>query len=484
MRDADPLARALLTLVRRYRICPVPPSSGTDRSAAASLAAIVEQARVARADKQSTGDSLRLAFRSALARLIDDAARMPGGDPAYAAVLLRHEDPQVRDYVDADAGAEAARRTVAARVNAIAHPARLARHPAGPVRDHLQHVQDALQGALAGAHWQQLADWTDPGHLTARIADPACAATPDVIGQLTALHQLPELSALRRLDTLKTLPAVQRYIALREAHHPPAGSALASARGVRARQRGEASESAAARALSRVAQALTTPTTAYRVATSLRAPGNLPGLSARAKSEWDAVLLRRVESADDVWSVCLLVEVKASPDAAASDLPRLLRGLSLLASAQPGLTYLFASHQGPVRLRADALRALPTRAESLAGAVLYCCDAPVHVPRSLTAASRMQLLSAAPSLAYAHALTRGESPDPDGLDAVWHALLHDPSWQGVLRQYETLWRSRELMVHVDDLCAMARTVAEGATERGADPTTRPATARAAGWAAT
>ena len=49
--------------------------------------------------------------------------------------------------------------------------------------------------------------------------------------------------------------------------------------------------------------------------------------------------------------------------------------------------------------------------ENLADAVLYCCDAPDETwTPALNAASRMQLLSAPPSLAYATLLAAGERP--------------------------------------------------------------------------
>ena len=46
-----------------------------------------------------------------------------------------------------------------------------------------------------------------------------------------------------------------------------------------------------------------------------------------------------------------MVEAKASVEAATTDLPRLLRGLRLLARAQSGAVYAFATQQGRVQVR-------------------------------------------------------------------------------------------------------------------------------------
>src|SRR5690606_37183457 len=127
----------------------------------------------------------------------------------------------------------------------------------------------------------------------------------------------------------------------------------------------------------------------------------------RAKSEWDAVLLRQTKRANEssVWDVRLLVEAKASVDAATTDLPRLLRGLRLLAHAEEHAVYAFKTQQGSVSLSGSSLSLLPTHEADLSRSVLYCCDEPdVAAPRWLSAASRMQLLSAQASLEFAGAV--------------------------------------------------------------------------------
>src|SRR5690606_39895060 len=82
----------------------------------------------------------------------------------------------------------------------------------------------------------------------------------------------------------------------------------------------------------------------------------------RAKSEWDAVLLGRSAgvSDDQGWDVCLLLEAKASADAAATDLPRLLRGLEVLSQAEEESLHSFQTTQGEVWLSGASLRRLST----------------------------------------------------------------------------------------------------------------------------
>lgn len=273
----------------------------------------------------------------------------------------------------------------------------------------------------------------------------------------------PALALLRRLDTLASDPLVVEYRTLWERYGPRSGSASAVAQGLSSRQRGDAAEALAARALEALAQRLNAAAGAsapYRVVTSMRVPAAIPAAHKHAKSEWDVVLLRQSAAASEtaggtpVWDVCLLVEVKASVDAATTDFPRLLRGLRLLTHADKDTIYSFATRQGTMPLRGAALCALPSAPMALSRTVLYCCDAPVEpTPRLLSAASRMQLLSATPTLDFAAALTTAPPADARALEPVWHALLEVPGWRAVLNQYATLRQVRELMVHTDDLLA-------------------------------
>jgi hypothetical protein len=222
-------------------------------------------------------------------------------------------------------------------------------------------------------------------------------------------------------------------------------------------------------------------TARFRVATSLRVPPSFPGDAQRAKSEWDVALLRRGEAGHEAgdadghpgdedgdrredWDLCLLIEAKASPDAATTDLPRLLRGLRLLAQADVQTSYAFASDDGEVRLRGASLSALPTEQGELARAVLYCCDGhEERAPRLLNAASRMQLLSAQASLDFALRIEDGAPVDTGLLRPVWRQLLEAPTFTSVLHQYSTLRMVRELMLHPRDLLTATR------PSRGATP---------------
>src|SRR5690606_5052596 len=91
--------------------------------------------------------------------------------------------------------------------------------------------------------------------------------------------------------------------------------------------------------------------------TSMRVPSSLARDVERAKTEWDSVLLcrPRAETASRAWDVCLLVEVKASADAATTDFPRLLRGLDVFAKADYQVDYSFTTRQGATRVRGASL---------------------------------------------------------------------------------------------------------------------------------
>ncbi|MNT74854.1 hypothetical protein D3C72_2137040 [compost metagenome] len=105
-----------------------------------------------------------------------------------------------------------------------------------------------------------------------------------------------------------------------------------------------------------------------------------------------------------------------------------------------------------MRLRGASLRALGTDPAELARTVLYCCDAPADAsPRLLSAAGRMQLLSAQGSLDFAARLADGQAAQPSELEPVWHQLLEQREWHAVLNQYPLLRQARALMVHTDDL---------------------------------
>jgi len=300
----------------------------------------------------------------------------------------------------------------------------------------------------------------------------------NAVEQLLGSHALERL---RRLDVLAQDELVRQYRSLWASHRPPSGSPAAAVQGACSQQRGAAVEALAEKALEALARQLNEAEGAswvYRVVTSLRVPASIPANPHRAKSEWDVVLLRRANpavapagaaaaDATIVWDVCLLVEAKASVEAATTDLPRLLRGLRLLAHAEEEAVYPFETRQGVVRLRGASLRALKTDEAGLKKTILYCCDAPAEdTPRLLSAASRMQLLSAQASLAFAGALAQKRHADPQSLGPVWRELLESPQWRAVLNQYPTLRQVRELMVHIDDLATAVDGLAAGGTASG------------------
>lgn len=473
----------LSTLVRRYRLRALDVDDLTTLSCkpATALALLIERARVA-VEQNSTPDlQTKRQFIDALAQMIRDAMRAEGGDPVFQAMVLRHHAPQVREYASLVAGADVQRRFLHATVNSVAHPAKLQRLPPGPQREALAQ----LQAAAASESWGALND-----------AVQVVLALPDIVpgsplhSGVARLMDGPALNDVRRLDALAEDPLVMTYRSLWESQGPTSGSVEAAAQGTGSRRRGEAVEALAAQALNALASRLQAEDgMPYRVVTGMHVPASLGTDRDRAKSEWDAVLLRGAEGVDgtDTWEVCLLVEAKASVDAATTDLPKLVRGMQLLASAAADEVYAFQAREGVVHLRSGSLSTLTTDEAGLARSVLYCCDAPADgVPRLLGSAARMQLLSAQASVAYAsevlaaegrvtvqvvvgdsehpgatHAAiqilrTEAHAADLADLETVWTALLTAPSWHAVLNHQRVLRQVRALMVHPDDLLAAAR----------------------------
>ncbi|OZI23973.1 hypothetical protein CAL26_11245 [Bordetella genomosp. 9] len=463
------LARLLSEVPRRYLLPPLPEGSPPgDADAGTVLARVLERVRATLSHGGTPTAALKAGFLNALARLIHEAMRERAGDPIFQAMVLRHRTPRVREYASLAAHAERDRREVRALVNGVAHPGKQARRSPGPVHD-----------ALGRLH--ALAEASAWGHL--RQAARRALEIPDILGDAaiaSALAGLTASPALARLDLLDTLVAdgdVRRYQALWDLNGPRSGSAAAVARGSASQRRGAEVEAQAARAIEALARRLELNVagdeagqggqTAYRVAMSMRVPAPLSAGADRAKTEWDVVLLRRsgappeigadLGSAGAPWDVCLLVEAKASLDAATTDLQRLLRGLRLLAGADASLVYHFQTRGGSVPVSGASLRALRmscTDDAALRSSVLYCCDASQEAQtRPLGAASRMQLLSAPASLAYAAHCAEDSRASSDMLEPVWQALLALPAWAPVLHQYTTLRQVRELLVHVDDVFA-------------------------------
>ncbi|CAN7400471.1 3-deoxy-D-arabino-heptulosonate 7-phosphate synthase [Acidovorax sp. LjRoot66] len=452
------LEQVLRTVMRRYRL-PATPAACAQRletSPATALAMAIDQAGSAAQHAHPPDAATQHLFTGSLARLIGDAMRADSGDAAYQAMVLAHHAPPVREAMALQAHAEKDERELRSIVNAVAHPAKFPQCTAGPQREALAQ----LHAAQASAQWDALA-------ATARrlLAMPQLAGEARLQRDLARLLSGAALARMQHATLLAANPLVQQYQALRDQHGPRSGSPAAVAQGQAAQQRGAAVEALAAQALETLAQRLNAAegaaggrTGAWRVVTSMRVPSTLPGSAERAKSEWDAVLLRQAAApaaaTEPAWDVRLLVEAKASIDAATTDFPRLLRGLGLLAQADREAVYTFSTHQGPVLLRGAALGALGTGDAELLGTVLYCCDALAEgAPHLLSAASRMQLLSAPESLAFASACAQGRLADARDLEPVWQRLLESPQWESVLHQYPAMRRVRELVVHVADLSA-------------------------------
>ncbi|HLT98497.1 MAG TPA: 3-deoxy-D-arabino-heptulosonate 7-phosphate synthase [Burkholderiaceae bacterium] len=459
------LAKILSEVPRRYRLDDLPEVSdgnGDPLHCANQLAVVMEHARRALAEGQQPGPQLKQRFLHCLETLLRDAMQPEGGDPTFQALVLRHQSEVVQEYVALAVQQAQDTRRLHALLNAFAHPAKLARMPVSEPRKRLE----ALQEHAAQARWSQ----------TASLVSELLSKTEDGFwGELdpavhTGLHRMQQDASLLRLQRLEVLtrePEVQRYQALWERQGPPANSHAAAQNGAEGRLRGNNVETLTKEALQALADFLNARVegSPYRVVTAMYVPAALAAHQEGGKTEWDAVLLRRVAEADPhegaesaltddaaLWEVSLLVEAKASPDSVATDFPRLLRGLKVLAQADEHRNYPFKAREGIFLLRGAQLARLPTEVETLDNMVLYTSDAPAdRNPRLLSAAARMQLMSSPEGIAYATAVSGGGTGDAHGLDALWTQLLHAPQWTPILQQYHTISQARALMVHVDDL---------------------------------
>lgn len=444
------LDEILRIVARRYRLPAIPAEAHQKQNtgSATKLAIAIEQARLAVVREEAPNEAVKRLFIDALVQMIHEAMHAKSGDFAFQAMVLQHTAAQVREYASLSAQAAQDHRLVLASINAIAHPAKLQRLPAGPQREALS----TLQAFASSAAWSELAE-------TARriLPMPEFANNPTLEHSLTLLLDSAALRRLRRLDVLASDELVMQYQTLRDRHGPRSGSPNALAHGSASQRRGAAVETLTRQTIEVLAQRLNEAegaSASYRVVSSMRVPPLIPASHERAKSEWDVVLLREAKTADatTVWDVCLLVEAKASVDAATTDLPRLLRGVRLLAQTDKNLVYQFQTQEGVVCLHGASLSALTSDEADIERTVLYCCDAPVETaPRLLGAASRMQLLSIPACLEFASKLTQKKHANPEDLEPVWHQLLESPQWRTVLHQYPMLRQVRELMVHPDDL---------------------------------
>ncbi len=460
------LARILNKVTRRYRLGSLPAVTGgisDPLHCANQLAVVIEHARRALARGQSPGRELKQLFLQCLEILLRDAMQAEEGDPVFQALVLRHRSEVVQEYVALAVQQAQDTRRLHSLLNAFAHPAKLERMAAGWLREQLA----LLQAHVEASQWAQVADMLS--RLLGNIKDgPDGAIDPAVRAGLERMQQETSLVRLQRLDALGQDPDVQRYQVLWERQGPPANSHAAAQNGAEGRIRGNNVETLTKQALQGLADFLNVRVegSPYKVTTSMYVPAALAAHQEGGKTEWDAVLLRRAaeaspdaeaagtSGADDtaLWEVSLLVEAKASPDSVATDFPRLLRGLKVLAQAEVKRNYSFKAREGSFLLRSSQLASLPTEADTLGTTVLYTSDAPAdRHPRLLSAAARMQLMSSAEGIAFATALAEGLSGDAGVLEPLWDQLLQTPQWQPILQQYHTICQARELMVHVDDL---------------------------------
>jgi hypothetical protein len=275
-----------------------------------------------------------------------------------------------------------------------------------------------------------------------------------------ALLAMPALERLERAQALRDTAGVQRYRALRAAHGPVAGSEEAAGTGRAAGRLGAQAEAAVVAAFEAIARrlgAVDAGAGQYRVEQGLRPLRGLPPASAQAKDEWDVALLRAhidagADPAGTPHELVLLAEVKASPGAAAQDLPRLLRGLQRLASASAEAGAVFATARAELRLDGASLQALAPHGHALPPQVIYACPAAADAPLPLLgAAARAMLLAEPASLAFAGRLAQGDTPHDDMLEPVWQALQSAARLRGVLHQRETARAACAALLHPDDL---------------------------------
>lgn len=456
MQPAFTFEQFLRDLPRRYRLAELtdlddalnPPLPESNHHAA-RLATVLEQARRTLTAGIPPGHDLEQAFVRAMAGMIQEAAEKDSGDPVFQAMALEWESPTVSEYTAALSYFQQDKRQVQTLADAIAHPGKLVQQPLGPLRDALKR----LHRAVTAQHW------ADVHHNAQQALTLPEVGHSDTLGDtLKQLHDAPALARLTRLEALEEQTSVQRYQTLRAQQGPLANSRAAARQGAEGRRRGMSVETLTAQALRAIADKLNASSAGadapYRVITSMYVPASLAAGRSSAKTEWDVVLLKQMADARPgaaTYDIALLIEAKASPDAVGTDFPRLLRGLRLLAEAKPDQCYVFRAREGEFTLRGASLSTLPTELADLATTVLYCSNAPADPnPRLLSAASRMKLLSAPESLAFAAALTNEQRPDTRLLQTLWQQVLTAPEWKLVLNQTLALRQARELMVHTDD----------------------------------
>lgn len=485
--------------------------------AAGQLAVAIEHARRDVEAGRRPEDATRDRFLDALLRLIHEALRPDHGDPTFQAQVLRHRHPSVDEYAQLAATAERDRRQLRLAIDAVAHPGKWRGRAPGPLTDAIHRLHAASRLASDADADDQAGDHS-AGRVDARIDDVVALSTAieasiealrtaddeSLRTRLRALPDHPALARLRRLAELAVQPEVLDFNALLAQQGPAPGSALAIAQGDLASQRGDATEAATADAVRHLARWLDAHEQSpgrHRVVQGLLAPADLPGDGDGAKNEWDVALLRRAEprasgpdgqdgpdgpdgpdqpdqpdqpdSTDARWDLLLLLEAKASPDAAPADLPGLLRGLVRLSGIESAVLPFRCRPDGDgygdrgrrdrrhdrdgedhVLLTGDSLRALRPVGDDLPPQVLYSCDAPAEARvRLLSVSSRTLLLSEDGCVAVGARIAAGAAPVPDALLPVWERLPRAARLAPVLHQRDTMRRARAAMIHPKDLLA-------------------------------
>ena len=430
-RDAESwLARVLRDAPRRFAMPPLPPSEheAAALGPAAALAWAMERARQALAAGAQLAPEWGELFVSSLASLVDAALQPDSGDPAFHARVLRAQSAAVQEHGELAATQVADRRRLRAAIDAVAHPARL--REASPA---LHHTLQRLHELTHADQWSTL---------RRALAE---AEAPQHLRDDTALHEA--LERLSRAELLARHTDVQRLAAL-NAHQAPVEAASSGARGRAAEQ---AAAQAFAALVERVNAGLAADAPRVHLLRGLLLPAGFPGEATRSKNEWDIALVRQ-PAGDAAAELLLLAEVKASPDAAAADLPILLRGLRRFAQVHDDSLHTLPCDAGHVRLQGASLKRLQPPAHALPPQVVYVSDAPAGTPPPwLDAAARGQLMAQPAVVELALKRLHGDTPNHDALHALWTAITRDGQLRSVLHQYDTARCARAALLHVDDL---------------------------------
>lgn len=190
----EPLRAILQSAIRRFRMPALPATLAAAQAAgpATAIAFALEALRSAKAGGAAGVDELRAPFARSLARLISEAMQPHGGDSADRALVLRARDGQVQEYVALVAQVLVDRRNVRAVVDAVAHPAKMARMPADASRRALiDHLAELRRFCLEE-------DWTALRAAAGRALEEASRLDDPASHPLRRLLEEPALARLER----------------------------------------------------------------------------------------------------------------------------------------------------------------------------------------------------------------------------------------------------------------------------------------------